>query len=383
VIVDAVTLKNGGRPGPRGPRGKKGPQGYAGPPGGQGPRGPAGAVGIQGPQGHPGQKGFRGPTGDIGSKGQQGYVGTPGPPGYIGPIGKRGVLGGRGPPGPNGPPGPPGNEGGMGSIGDPGPMGRQGGGGGVRIFTGYKAKTRCNHARHMRNQYLDRHDVTCRRKYGNSFLYYFYFNWHHCTGWNMQYDYRCVWPGTWEKCADQGHNCKCNGMVRYGKGNRWTNGVKINGVVNCNDHRFGDPWVGQPKTCECSSTPTDRGCRYVRGSCQHTVGYDIQYLDRQRVTCNSDEAISQFRQHRAGCGHPQQRMTYHCCKPYRGLSNCRHRHSHCVYTGYGHQRLNRLHYQGGVWCDENNFEAMQSWEYTRAGCPWRHHRYQMVCCRLN
>ncbi len=39
IIVDAVTLKNAGRPGPPGPVGRKGPQGYTGPPGLQGPRG--------------------------------------------------------------------------------------------------------------------------------------------------------------------------------------------------------------------------------------------------------------------------------------------------------------------------------------------------------
>jgi hypothetical protein len=39
IIVDAVTLKNAGRPGPPGPQGRKGPQGYTGSPGLQGPRG--------------------------------------------------------------------------------------------------------------------------------------------------------------------------------------------------------------------------------------------------------------------------------------------------------------------------------------------------------
>ena len=57
------TLKNGGRPGAKGPRGKKGPQGYVGPPGLQGKRGPPGVVGPRGPKGHRGQIGYRGETG--------------------------------------------------------------------------------------------------------------------------------------------------------------------------------------------------------------------------------------------------------------------------------------------------------------------------------
>ncbi|EKX35579.1 hypothetical protein GUITHDRAFT_146404 [Guillardia theta CCMP2712] len=90
VIIDAMTLKNQGRPGVQGPQGKKGPQGYAGPPGAQGKRGSPGIVGPKGPRGHPGQKGYRGETGDIGEKGPQGYIGSPGGKGYIGPIGQRG-----------------------------------------------------------------------------------------------------------------------------------------------------------------------------------------------------------------------------------------------------------------------------------------------------
>ena len=63
--LEQQTLKNGGRPGEKGPRGKKGPQGYVGPPGLQGKRGPPGVVGPRGVKGHRGQLGYRGQTGPL------------------------------------------------------------------------------------------------------------------------------------------------------------------------------------------------------------------------------------------------------------------------------------------------------------------------------
>ena len=237
VVVDAVTLKNGGRPGEKGPVGKKGPQGYVGSPGKQGPRGPPGVVGPRGPKGHPGQIGYRGATGDIGAKGTQGWEGTPGAPGYIGPDGPRGATGDMGPPGVQGPNGPLGNQGSLGRTGSQGVQGDRGPAGRTIIFNGYRASTQCEAVENNNINYLDRFDVSCQGLLGTSFINQFRMT-RDCPGSHERYQRTCINAGTWKKAGDEGESVYCDGWLRYGTGNRWLDAKRTTGWVKCQTNVF-------------------------------------------------------------------------------------------------------------------------------------------------
>jgi len=237
VVVDAVTMKQGGRPGKKGPVGQKGPQGYVGMPGQQGERGPPGVVGPKGLKGHPGEMGYRGDTGDIGAQGQRGWEGTPGAPGYIGPDGPRGMPGIMGPPGPHGPPGPIGNQGSLGRTGSQGLQGDTGAKGREVVFNGYQASTQCETIGWENIRYLDRFDVSCQGLLGTSFINEFRMT-RNCPGHWQRYQRTCINAGTWIKVGVEGQNVNCDGWLRYGTGDKWLDAKRTNGVVSCSTNGF-------------------------------------------------------------------------------------------------------------------------------------------------
>jgi len=376
VVVDAVTLKNGGRPGEKGPVGKKGPQGYVGGPGKQGVRGPLGVVGPRGLQGHRGQKGYRGDTGDIGNKGTQGWEGTGGAPGYIGPDGPRGATGAEGPPGIKGAAGPGGNQGSLGRTGSTGKQGDRGSAGRELVFNGYTAPTQCEGVSNQQTIYLDRYDVTCRGLLGISYINQFKFS-NKCQhgGW-YKYDRTCINAGSWKKAGNEGDQIYCNGYTRFGKGNKWADAKRTSGYVKCNPGTFGDPAPGIPKECQCSPINEHgaTGCSDHNSGCQ--AGGNIEYLDRQNVQCPTGKALTKFRAR--GCPGGQT-TDFNCCKPNRGMSDCHLKYtSGCQYSsGYRIQYLDRF----DVKCPE--FYAMTGYRFTSAGCYHRYFRYSYTCCKLN
>mmetsp|Transcript_6007 Transcript_6007/g.11857 ORF Transcript_6007/g.11857 Transcript_6007/m.11857 type:complete len:540 (-) Transcript_6007:41-1660(-) len=382
LIVDAVTLKNAGRPGPQGPVGKKGPQGYPGLTGDQGPRGPDGIQGPVGPKGHPGQQGYRGDTGDVGNKGDEGWEGPLGSPGYVGPDGPRGVVGIEGPKGPQGVQGPPGNQGGTGAIGNPGPMGPTGRAGGVTPMNAYKAATGCNIVRGHRLEYIDRHDINCRNRWGDAFINYYRLGQYECGGWDMKYKYTCVTPAIFTKCGDEGGTCKCTGNVRYGDGNRWSNTKFVGVETPCNNGVFGDPWPGQKKQCECAGSGPNIGatdCETLYTNCSPVYGYGIDWVRLMKPRCPNGKLMTQFRLMRGSCGGADQQYQFTCCKPSRGYGACREVFSGCqLAVNMNAEYLDR----DPVGCGE--FEAMAAWEMTEYGCDWHTTRqFKTTCCRLN
>ena len=54
-------------------------------------------------------------------------------------------------------------------------------------------------------------------------------------------------------CANEHGICPCNGMVKFGVGNKWSQPKRVNGSIQCNDSIFGDPAPGDLKTCVCAS----------------------------------------------------------------------------------------------------------------------------------
>lgn len=382
VIIDAVTQKGAGVPGPPGPIGKKGPTGYVGAPGPQGSRGPPGVPGPQGPKGHRGLEGYRGVTGDIGPKGPPGYVGTAGPPGYAGVDGPRGDTGNMGPLGPPGVRGPPGNPGMVGRIGDNGPAGTRGGAGATIPINGYVIKNACNWACGGM-EYLDRQDVTCRGKFGDSFISSFRMigngNNGECSGCSGRYQTTCVTPARFSKCADEGGVCMCSGNVRYGSGASWTSVKSSSGSIGCNSGVFGDPISGVGKQCECDAAATSgvTGCDTFLTSCQLARWRTLHYLDRQNVACPGGKLLSEMRLTGEGCSTDSLRYRATCCQPRLGTLGCRDLETSCQYVNT--MDVIYLDRQNVV-CDQ--FEAVSKWSFTGNGCPGDHMKYRYTCCKL-
>ena len=370
VVVDAVTLKNGGRPGEQGPVGKKGPQGYVGLPGTQGVRGPPGVVGPRGVQGHRGQVGYRGATGDIGKKGTQGWEGTPGAPGYIGPDGPRGATGDEGPPGVKGPNGPIGNQGslgrtgGTGAVGDIGPPGRE------LIFNGYTTSTQCENIFSQSIIYLDRFDITCKGLLGKSFINRFQMT-RKCPHSNEKYERTCINAGSWRKVGVQGNNVQCNGWLRYGTGNKWLNARRVKGWTGCNDNH-GDPAPGIAKECQCSNTGGAVSCSTHNTGCQYN-GND-EYLDRQGIYCPSGKALVS---HRARACSGGQTTDFECCKPTYGMGECEVRNSvirHSLGTA-SPCPPNRTHISINMnqqKTDDFAADSLHAMQYGKTPAPWIH-----------
>ena len=398
VIVDAQTLKNGGRAGARGPVGKKGPQGYVGAPGEQGLRGPPGVVGPRGVKGFPGQVGYRGATGDIGRKGHQGWEGTPGAPGYVGKDGRRGAAGPEGPPGKQGPAGFRGNQGSVGRQGDPGKMGKGGPVGSVVKMFGWQASTSCQDGRGRNMEYLDRQHLDCTNTMGKAFIGQFQMTSKGCSWPYLQYRLTCLTPAKWKHCANEGGTCTCpGGVVRYGDKSRYARAKDVHVNIRCSNHNFGDPAPGIAKRCECSkggdigatgcrkryttcqlarssqrpirnggldwnSCTPGRPCGACEGDCdsdRDCAGnlkcfqrngngpgppgcaasgmrahmdycYDpgqpsgrLEYMDRQSVACPAGELLGQMRLTKYQCSSQKMRYEYTCCKPTRGMGQCR------------------------------------------------------------
>lgn len=63
----------------------------------------------------------------------------------------------------------------------------------------------------------------------------------------------CIEQSTCDVCSEDGEECKCVGMVHYGTGLTWTQGLNVDGKVDCQAASFGgDPAIGQSKQCRCT-----------------------------------------------------------------------------------------------------------------------------------
>jgi hypothetical protein len=58
----------------------------------------------------------------------------------------------------------------------------------------------------------------------------------------------------WNKCSDEwaiDNTCKCQGRVRIGKGDTWSEAKLVRGRIKCDTHHFHDPLHGVAKECQC------------------------------------------------------------------------------------------------------------------------------------
>jgi len=56
----------------------------------------------------------------------------------------------------------------------------------------------------------------------------------------------------WVHCANEGEKCYCDGTIRYGADDVWSEHSNT-GMVHCGNDSFGDPAKGVHKSCECDS----------------------------------------------------------------------------------------------------------------------------------
>lgn len=50
------------------------------------------------------------------------------------------------------------------------------------------------------------------------------------------------------------NNCKCEGRVRFGKGDTWSAPKLVSGSIKCDTNNFDDPLPGQAKECQCQQS---------------------------------------------------------------------------------------------------------------------------------
>ena len=55
-------------------------------------------------------------------------------------------------------------------------------------------------------------------------------------------------------CADEHHTCNCNGTVKYGFDQMWTEQKVVAGSIPCTNEVFGDIAIGKDKECRCNPT---------------------------------------------------------------------------------------------------------------------------------
>merc|ERR1719498_528759 len=59
----------------------------------------------------------------------------------------------------------------------------------------------------------------------------------------------------WTNCSDEwsltGNTCSCQGRVRFGKGDTWSEPKSVRGSITCDTNHFVDPLPGVAKQCQC------------------------------------------------------------------------------------------------------------------------------------
>jgi len=270
----------------------------------------------------------------------------------------------------------------FGRIGDNGPAGAKGGPGSVIRINGYVQKNDCNWACGGL-EYLDRQLISCRGKFGDSFIESFRMvgngNEGQCSGCSGRYYTTCATPARFQKCADEGGTCMCTGNVRYGTGTTWTAVKSASISIGCNNQVFGDPAVGVGKSCECvpASNPGVNNCNTFLTSCQLARWRTINFLDRQSVVCPGGKLLSEMQMTGEGCSTDSLRYRATCCQPTQGVSMCRDLETSCQYVG----TMDVIYLdRQNVKCDE--FEGISKWSFTGNGCPGSHMKYQYTCCKL-
>lgn len=66
-------------------------------------------------------------------------------------------------------------------------------------------------------------------------------------------------------CAVEWETCYCDGEVRYGAEEGWTDWVEVNRSIECTNEVFGDPVSGVFKSCECTNVELEVDCRIPIG----------------------------------------------------------------------------------------------------------------------
>ena len=90
-----------------------------------------------------------------------------------------------------------------------------------------------------------------------------------------------------------------------------TNWVEASGDINAGNFLNSNKGLCVAKTCVKSLKPVE-AIRMTK--CDIAVGHQLEYLDRQNVSCEADEYLAGFHFVHEGCPHGQMRYKYKCRK---------------------------------------------------------------------
>ena len=99
------------------------------------------------------------------------------------------------------------------------------------------------------------------------------------------------------KCADEGGDCKCSGIVKYGSGNNWSVYKAVKGSIKCTNGVFGDPFPKVRKQCMCRAggtldDPDLHTPAHLGRDCTKKGIYISSAVDDKRLTFDKDGKLS-------------------------------------------------------------------------------------------
>lgn len=127
----------------------------------------------------------------------------------------------------------------------------------------------------------------------------------------------------------------------------------------------------------CKHTGSSCSIRKVNNRFTVDGGGEVIYLDRQRVACNSNGLVNDFKLSRNGA-HNKYRYEYYCCDLNRSRLSCHD--SSTSFTDEGN-RTNFYLDRQTVACSNGNF--LQSFRLKRNSPANNRIRYDITCCRVN
>jgi len=126
---------------------------------------------------------------------------------------------------------------------------------------------------------------------------------------------------------------------------------------------------------KCSNVRLTGTATTKRATCTQMDGENLQYLDRQRVVCGSNQALLSFRLIRTGCSKRHMRYEFKCGNLQLGKATTKH-------IGCSQMDGEKLQYldRQNVICGAN--QLMLSFRVVRTGCSGRNMRYQITCAAI-
>ena len=120
----------------------------------------------------------------------------------------------------------------------------------------------------------------------------------------------------WDVCAAKGEPCHCNGLVRYGWEDQWSEAASVTGSIACNENGFDGadkvtyhvaarecrclPWGGQPERFS-SLAAAEARCDVLSASAAGSAGAGVTAPKNSAARCVDEvAALNSFPDRRSG-----------------------------------------------------------------------------------